>query len=130
MLSRIDENGILWVDAYNPSPNELSELTKEFSLPRPISDEISRPSFHPKAENYGNYLYLIFPLPIYDHSKEHHHSRELDIVIGEKLLLTVHYEPIEPIQKIFEKIQFDKRLRAEIFEKDSHGILYYIWGKI
>lgn len=130
MLSRMDQNGILWVDAYNPSPNEISDLTRELSLPRPISEEISRPSFHPKAESHGKYLYLILPLPIYDHNKDHHHSRELDIVVGEKFLLTIHYEPIEPLQNIFGKVQTNANLRTEIFEKDSRGILYYIWESI
>ena len=130
MLSRMDQSGILWVDAYNPSPNEISELTRELSLPRPISEEISRPSFHPKAESHGKYLYLILPLPIYDHNKDHHHSRELDMVVGEKFLLTIHYEPIEPLRNIFKKIHADAKLRAEIFERDSRGILYYIWENI
>src|SRR3989344_981333 len=130
MLSRMDQSGILWVDAYNPSPNEISELTKGLSLPRPISEEVSRPSFHPKAESDGKYLYLILPLPIYDHNKDHHRSRELDMVVGEKFLLTIHYEPIEPLRNIFKKIHADAKLRAEIFERDSRGILYYIWENI
>lgn len=129
MLSRIDQGGILWIDAHNPSPAEISELIREFSLSRPLAEEISRPSFHPKAESHGKYLYLILPLPIYDHNKEHHHSRELDMVVGEKFILTIHYEPIEPIQNIFGKIQLDLKLRAEIFEKDSSKLLYYIWEK-
>lgn len=129
MLSRIEHGGILWIDAYNPSSNEIFNLTREFSLPNLIAEEISRPSFHPKAESHAPYLYLILPLPIYDHNKAHHHSRELDFVIGEKFLLTIHYEPIEPIQSIFKKIELDLKLRAEIFERDSRKILYYVWGK-
>ncbi|OGF68856.1 hypothetical protein A3H65_03660 [Candidatus Giovannonibacteria bacterium RIFCSPLOWO2_02_FULL_45_14] len=129
MLSRIEQGGVLWVDAYKPSPNEISELAREFLLPRPISEEISRPSFHPRAEIHGKYLYLILPLPVYDHNKEHHHSRELDIVVGEKFLLTIHYEPIESIQNIFGKIQTNLKLRSELFEKDSSKILFYMWGR-
>src|SRR3989344_484860 len=105
MLSRIDHQGLSWVDIQHPSPGEIKKIAEEFSLPQLVSEELSRPSFHPKAEGFTDRLYLIFYLPLYDHRLEHHHSRELDIIAGEKFLLTIHYELIEPVTELFNKVE-------------------------
>ena len=130
MFSRIDYNGFSWVDIQSPSPDEISQLSEEFSLSDHVREELLRQSFHPKAESSGTNLYLIFHLPLYDHRLGHHHSRELDIVVGEKYLLTVHYEPIEPLAEFFAKAELDLALRKDLFNHTSALLLYTLWRRV
>ena len=130
MLSRIDYNGIAWVDVQSPSPDEISKLTKEFNLPQHVSEELARPSFHPKAESWGEQLYLIFHLPLYDHRRGHHHSRELDLAVGGKFILTIHYEPIEPLADFFGKTELNLNLRQNLFDKSAQKLLHRLWHEI
>ncbi len=129
MLTRIDQNNVSWVDVQSPNPEEILKLSKEFSLPLIVASELSRPSFHPKAESHGEHLYLIFHLPLYDHRLQYHHSRELDIVVGQKFLLTIHYEPIEPLSNLFSELELNLGIRKELFNQTSQKLLYQLWSK-
>ncbi|MBI2024056.1 CorA family divalent cation transporter [Candidatus Giovannonibacteria bacterium] len=129
MLSRIDYNGISWIDIQSPSREEISKLANELLLPSSLSEELLKRGFHPEAENYGDYIYLTFHIPLYDEREQYHHPRELDFAVSKTCILTLHYEPIEPLSNCLKKLEQDMNLRKEFFEKDTQKILYYIWKK-
>ena len=129
MLSRIDHNKLSWIDIHKPSSHEIAKIAEEFSLSNEISEELMRPSFHPKAENTLDTIFLVFHLPLYDTRLLERHSREIDIIISKKFLLTIHYDPIEPLADLFSKAELDLNFRKILFGNSADKILYELWQK-
>jgi magnesium transporter len=93
-----------------------------------VAEELLRPSFNPKAEKIGSHLYLILHLPLFDSSSERHQSRELDIVVGKKSLITVHYQQLAPVSEFFNSLELNINLREKVFLESSAPLLYFIWA--
>ena len=132
MISRIDYKGISWVDVPSLTPEDILALTKEFELSHFVAEELSRPSFRPRAENYGSHLYFILHLPLFDPEGRSHRARELDIVVGKKFLITVHQEPIEPMAEFFKHCELNLALRERCFSVSgsTDTLLYLLWKKL
>ena len=127
MISRIDHNGMRWVDIKNPSPADIVNIGKEFGLHPRVVEELLHPTFRPQAERFGHHLYLILHLPVFDHDAGLHRSREIDIVIDKSSLLTVHYETVEPLHDFFRSLNINLALRDKIFRHGPERLLYSLW---
>ena len=130
MLTRIDYEGISWVDLQSPSPEDIERISNEFELHPLVVEELGRPSFRPKAENFGGHLYLILHLPIYDFQSRQRRSRELDLVVGKNFLLTVHYDAISAVSEFFRSCELSLALRTRLFQETSLGLLSVLWERL
>ena len=130
MISRIDYRGLSWVDVQSPNPEDVVSLAKEFGLHPMVAEELLKPTFRPRAEDYGAQLYLILHLPLFDSRHSRHRSRELDIVAGKNFLITVHYDPIEPLRKFFNMLELNLALRERSFGEDAAQLLYLLWKRL
>jgi magnesium transporter len=130
MISRILHKGISWVDLHNPTSEDVISVTKEFKLHPAVTEELIKPSFHPRAENYGLHLYLILYLPIFDESRRSLRSRELDIIIGRNFFITVHYDAISPLAEFFGQCDVNLSLRERYFEGTSEKLFFYTWCRL
>lgn len=130
MISRIDYKELSWVDVLNPSSEDIVRLTKEFGLNQLVAEELLKPSFRPRAESFGSHAHLILHLPIFEPERKGHRLRELDLVAGRNFLISVHYEPVEPLTELFNHLKLNIALRERVFEEDIHKILYYLWRRL
>ena len=118
------------MDVQNPSAEDIVKLTKEFSLHPAVAQELSKPTFRPRAVNYGPLLYLVLHLPLFDSRDEKHRSRELDVVVGKNYLLTIHYDVIEPLTDFFNLCDLNLSLRDLSFNGSTERLFYLLWKKI
>lgn len=130
MVSRIDYKGLSWVDIQNPTADEIARVSAEFGLNPVVAEDLSKPTFRPRAENYGTHLFFILHLPLFDSKNSRHRSRELDIVAGKKFLITLHYDPIEPLARFFKALEQNLALREKSFEESPARLLYLLWRRL
>lgn len=127
MTSRIDQNGVSWIDINRPSPEEIIKAEKELGIHPRVVQELLRPSFRTRAESFGHHIYLILHIPVFDHDLNLHRSREIDVVINKNTLLTVHYESIEAAHDFFRALNLNLGLREKIFKAGPDAILHSLW---
>src|SRR3989338_5502400 len=130
MISRIDYKGLSWVDIQNPTAEEIARVSGEFGLNHVVAEDLSKPTFRPRAENYGTHLFFILHLPLFDSKNSRHRSRELDIVAGRKFLITLHYDPVEPLTQFFKALEQNLALREKSFEDSTARLLYLLWRQL
>lgn len=92
MISRYIHQGMTWVDIESPTREEIAHIVDEFTLPELIAEDMFSGTPHAKVDLYNNCMYLILHFPVKKKAEQ-----EIDFIIGEKFLITVHYERNEAL---------------------------------
>ena len=126
-----DPKAIFWVDMDRPDDNELAILDDVFGFhPLAIEDTIQY-NQRPKIESYNHlgdtcdsgYFYMVIHGPDLSTFKENLRTKELDIFLAERYLVTIHEEAMTSVQ--------DARTRtsanpARILDSGVDMLLHYI----
>lgn len=99
MISRYTYHSVTWVDIESPSKEEVLYVMEEFSVPDLVVEEAITSTLHAKVELYENLIYMILHFPPSEQAQQKSTEQEIDFIIGEKFIITVHYEPNYAIQK-------------------------------
>ena len=90
-LDTVDQR--IWVDVVSPQHEELSELAEVLGLHPLIVEDILESNQRAKVEIYPDAMHLVmFGLSYQGEIQAH----EIDIVLGERYLLTAHDDDIDP----------------------------------
>jgi len=77
--------GVLWVDAIDPSEDELLKIQDEFSLHPLAMEDLRHPGQRPKIERYDSHAFLV----AYASDGNPRHLSELNIFIADGWLISV-----------------------------------------
>jgi magnesium transporter len=113
MIRRFEKQGLVWVDLESPTTEEIESVTQEFKLDPRIQFEILSSTPRPRAERYGNHLYIVLHFPVWKHSHQLSPHQEIDFVLGKKFLITTHYETIDAIHKFMKQFEVEVILDRE-----------------
>lgn len=105
MISRYTFEKLTWVDLESPTREEVSMVAEEFDLHPVIAGELLFPSERAKADTYDKALYLILHFPVFHKETGHIQEIEVDFVLFKNVLITTHYEMVDPLHdfaKLFE----------------------------
>ena len=105
MLTRYNHRDIVWVDLESPTPDEVRSLMDEFAIAPAVAEELLAPSLHPCIEEFSNYAYVVLHFPAARHSHTTSAEQEIDFVVGERFIITTHYDVVDPLHtfsKLFE----------------------------
>ncbi|HYF10034.1 MAG TPA: CorA family divalent cation transporter [Candidatus Paceibacterota bacterium] len=102
MVEKRNYNGLTWIDASCPTSEEVRALVAEYRIAPRAGEELFIPTTKPKVDPYADHLYLILHFPAAGLRARTGATQEIDFVIGKDFLLTVHYEPVEPL-RVFAK---------------------------
>ncbi len=93
MMTRRDWGGVSWVDAERPTAKEIRALVDEFNLAPIVGEELSRPSWKPRADRHGEVVHLTlhFPIPRRKKEKTEDTEDEIDFIIGRRFFITARY---------------------------------------
>lgn len=110
-----DPRAIFWLDMDRPTEDELGILDDVFGFhPLAIEDTIQYQQ-RPKIESYNHvgdmqrqgYFYLVIHGPDLQTFREQLRTKELDIFVSERYLVTVHEEPMTSIETVMKRFRFD-----------------------
>jgi magnesium transporter len=112
-----DKNARFWLDMEQPSPEELAWLDELFGFhPLAIEDTIQYQQ-RPKIEHYHHladaeaqgYCYIVIHGPDLQTFREKLRTKELDIFVCEKYLVTIHEEAHRSINEVRSRAVADPR---------------------
>ncbi|HMO25105.1 MAG TPA: magnesium/cobalt transporter CorA [Tepidisphaeraceae bacterium] len=113
-----DPNATFWIDMEAPSDDELAILDDVFGFhPLAIEDTIQY-NQRPKIESYNHigdanqqgYFYMVIHGPDLQHFRENLRTKELDVFVSQRYLLTVHEENHRSITDVAARAKLDPRV--------------------
>ncbi len=126
-----DPKAIFWLDMDRPSDDELALLDDVFGFhPLAIEDTIQY-NQRPKIENYNHvgdmcnsgYFYLVIHGPDLATFREKLRTKELDIFLSERYMVTIHDEEMTSIQNARTRVSTNP---ARVLDAGVDMLLHYI----
>ncbi len=122
----IKKGKIKWINLTNPRTEELVSLQKEFGVHPLIIDELKDISTRSKVEIYKDYLFVVLQFPIYDAQERVSRKGEIDFIVTKDAVISVHYQPIEPLELIMSKLEQDESYKERLLDGTASQLFYYI----
>jgi len=122
----IKKGKIRWINIINPKNEELELLRREFNFHPVIIEEITTASARSKVEIYKDYLFVVLQFPIYDVEERVSRKGEIDFLVTKDTVISTHYESIEPLELIAEKIEKDPAYKERLLNGNTAQLFYYI----
>ena len=122
----VDDENLLWLDAENPTDEEMAILAEEFGFHPLALEDVARQGQRPKIDVYDDYYFLVCYDIDYDEANNRIDEHELHAFIGKNYLITVHKEPIEEIAEVASRF----RRNAAAIERGVGVLLYSLLDTI
>jgi|ERR1035437_1236169 magnesium transporter len=125
MINRLKYSDTVWIDLNQPNEKEIQSVIDEFAISPFIINDLIAPSVKSRVEMHEKHLFLILHFPVFKHSHSGDHHQEVDFIIGDKFLMTVRYDTVDPIEKFQKKVEVDTILHRKAFDSGSSGALFF-----
>jgi magnesium transporter len=106
-----EEGTLQWVDAEDPSDEELETLQEEFSLHPLALEDVRHREQRPKVDVYEDHFYLVLYGLTWDEDAVQTH--EMHIFVGRGFLLTIRYPPPFDLAGVQRRWQRQEQLTSE-----------------
>jgi len=125
-IETITWGDLTWVNIRPPSEREIEYLEENYHFhPLDLDDCLSRKQI-PKVDEYPEYLFVIFHLPVFDKETRVTTKRQWSAFVGEKFLITLHTGELRTLTALFRDCQAHEESREEYFSNGSGYLLYRI----
>ncbi len=122
-LVRADRGLLLWIDLYDPTPEETKLVLEEIFSFHPVAiEDCVAPESLPKIEDYEDYLFLVTHGVDFSR-QEAFHSTELDIFLGKDYLVTFHRAHLRSVSTVIERCAKSQGVVAKGPDRIVHMIL-------
>jgi magnesium transporter len=125
-MRTITENNITWVDIEKPTQKDIDRLKQNFNFHPITLGELIPSSAREKVEQFGDYLFLVTYVPVFNAKKRTTRAVELDVLLTQDHMITVHNEPIEPLNNFIKKCQEKSELKSKYFNATSGHLFYWL----
>lgn len=113
----ISDNKWIWVDLTDPTEEEIKVLSKVFAFhPLAIEDCINHTLQRPKLDYYHDYTFFIVHALSQQLMKD-----ELSIFIGENYLVTFHYQDLQEVNQVWNRL-----ISYQDISKWNHYIVFHM----
>lgn len=125
-VETVEYNGLRWVNIERPDDAEIAWLHQNFDLnPLHLEDITSRLQ-RPKIDDYEDYLFIVLHFPVYSKTEQTTFPSELDIVLGEDYVITVHDGKLRSLNRLFEQCKNNSGKRHGMLGRTPSFALYRI----
>jgi magnesium transporter len=117
---------LTWINIQPPTVLEIDYLAKNYPFhPLDLDDTLSRQQI-PKVDDYPEYLFIVFHMPVYDKETRVASKRQWSAFVGDKYLITLHTGELKTLVALFRDCQANEETRQEYFSQGSGYLLYRI----
>lgn len=124
MISKYNYKGLTWIDLESPTQDEIIHIMEEYSIPVIVGGQLHSKTPQSKIDVYPNFIYLVLHFPRLGHKKDKGHEQEIDFIVGNKFIVTVHYEAIESLHEFSKTFEIEAVMEKKI-DIDHAGFLFY-----
>lgn len=100
MIFRYEYSGGVWIDLEQPSPEEIREIAREFSINERLETELLFPTPSALVVRDEEMALLVLHFPAHETDDGAAKSQEIDFIVGEHFIITVRYEIIVPVHHL------------------------------
>jgi len=123
----IKYNNLTWVNISFPTEKDIEYLRENYKFHELVLDELLTPTYHPKVDDFGSYLYFVMHIPVYVREERRNVHKEIDIIVAKDMVVTVIYEDfLEPFDQLFRQCQIEEAACKKYFGGSIGHLLYYI----
>ncbi len=126
---QIQHNNITWQNLANPTLADLNFLEKDFSATPLVLKELIGLNKRAEIEEYGQYLFLVIHFPIFNEKTRETTPTELDFIITQDHIITVHQNPNPCLENFFQEVTGDLNERSECF-RSTGWLLFCILDRL
>lgn len=126
MINTYTHNGITWIDLESPDKDEIRTIVERYNIHPLVGNELLVPTQHPKVDLYGDFVYLVLHFPATSHQHAHKNRQEIDFILSEKLLITTHYDLIDPLHEFSKVFEVNTLLDKSTMGNHAGFIFFYI----
>lgn len=117
---------ITWIDIEKPTKNDVDFLRENFNFHELVLNEIIPDTIRTKVDVYDDYFYLVLHFPAFDKATRSTRSQELDILVNNNTIITLHKEAIIPLKSIFDQFNlYEEEKQKYISEADGPAKMLY-----
>lgn len=122
MIERYTEGKLTWVDAENPTAEEVRALFEEFGLPPTAVEDLSARGSRPSAHYFEKdaVLKVILHFPVVKRT-DITYPHELTFLLTKDALITVRYEDMESIHRFKKEFEVLTALHKETPKRDINS---------
>jgi len=124
MISKYNYKHLIWVDLESPTQEEINYVMEHYSIPSIVGKEMLNESVQSKVDLYPNFIYLILHFPQVSRKENKGIEKEVDFIIGNEFIITVHYEFIESLNEYAKAFEKDTISKNDL-EVEHAGLLFY-----
>lgn len=122
-LVRGDKGLILWVNLFNPTPEETKAILEGVFQFHPLAiEDCVAPSSMPKVEDYEDYLFIVMHAVDFNRTDKFT-TTELNLFLGREFLVTFHRNPLKSIASVLDRCAKATGLVARGPDRLAHLVL-------
>jgi magnesium transporter len=130
-LERIQEttrkkSGFAWIGLYEPTREELGTVAGEFGLHELAVRDSLRAHVRPKAERYGDTLFVAIKTARYVDETETVEFGEVHAFVGSNFVVTVRHGKTNELVEVRRRLES----RPELLRRGPYAVLYAIMNRI
>ncbi len=126
MINRHTLKDIIWIDLESPTHSEVRQIMDEFSIHPVVANEILTPTLRPRVDPYENFIYLILHFPTTNNKHNSNSYHEVDFIIGEKLIITTHYDMVIPLHEFSKVLEMNSLLDKNNIGNHAGFLFFYL----
>ncbi|WP_405146887.1 magnesium and cobalt transport protein CorA [Sphaerisporangium sp. NBC_01403] len=119
---RMRPGSMAWIGLYRPSDGEILKVAEEFGLHELAVEDAIVAHQRPKADRYGDTLFLVLRAAQYLDSPEKVEFGELHVFVGPDFVLTVRHSEAPDLSKVRRRMENDPHL----LRQGPQAVLYAI----
>lgn len=123
MIKTYDYKGLKWHDLENPNDAEIRQMINDHQIPTEAADDLLSPTPKQRVTHFKNCIYLVLHFPALRGSKSADHRQEIDFIIGQDFLITVHYDTLKSMERFSKKLQSEPD--DESTEVSNAGVIFH-----
>jgi len=115
----------VWIGLHDPTPEELSEVDREFGIHALVIEDALSAHQRPKLEEYGDIHLVVLKTASYE-EPDRLSFAELQLIVSQRFVMTVRHGPASPLSEVRKRLEQNPELL-------SHGpaaVLYAVVDQV
>ena len=118
-------DAFVWIGLHDPTPEELSEVDREFGIHALVIEDALSAHQRPKLEEYGDIHLVVLKTASYE-EPDRLSFAELQLIVSQRFVMTVRHGPASPLSEVRKRLEQNPELL-------SHGpaaVLYAVVDQV
>lgn len=127
----LQHNRVHWTNIVHPTPNDVELLRSRFPFIHPLNlEDILSSKERPKLDEDDDYLFLVLHFPQWDPIQRLSRSREVDIILAQGTVVTIHDGTLKPLLRLFQKCENEEETRQRYMGRGANYTFYVILDEL